>query len=195
MKKIFLFLFSVLITGHVFCQITTEPDKQQPTTQNKYRPKGPAKADKFFTKENLAVGGGFGLGIGNRFISVSVAPEVSYFVVPSRLALGGRFYYNFYKDNNYKVKSHLYGGGPFMRGYIYKGLHAQVEYVDLFGNIYGKQRQTYNAFLVGGGYHHNFDEGFGFYIQILYNVLQNTDFIYPNPAIRTGITYHFGQGN
>jgi hypothetical protein len=200
MKKIILFLGLWLTATVAFSQITTQPDTEVPKVENKSKPKIPSN-DKFFKRENLAVGGGFGLGIGNRFVSVSVAPEVGYFLVPSRLLLGGRFYYNYYKDSYYDVKSHLYGGGPYMRGYIYKGLFAQAEYelssveifyVDNFGNVSGSARQTYNAFLVGGGYHHNFDAGVGFYISILYNVLQNTDFIYPNPSIRTGITYSFG---
>jgi len=150
----------------------------------------------------MALGGGINLSIGSGFVSVGLAPEFAYFLVPSRIVVGGRAYYNFYKDSYYDVSSHFFGGGPFVRGYIFKGLFAQVEYeissveqyyVDpLYNRVVGKERINYNAVFVGGGFHQNFDSGVGFYIMVLYNVLQTTDFIYPNPQFRTGITYSFG---
>jgi hypothetical protein len=201
MMRFILFVLLAAFSGlNVFSQINTTPDNT-PATKGKYKPKGTSSGDKFFTIENLMVGGGLGMSFGNRFLAVGVAPEVSYFLVPNRLSIGTRVFYNFYKDNFYKVKSHQYGGGPFLRGYIWKGLFAQAEYelssvefliLDSSGrHVLGMQRAGFNAFLIGGGYHQNFDGGFGFYIQILYNVLQSTDFVYPNPMFRTGFTYSF----
>jgi hypothetical protein len=204
MKKYYFFLLFIICTLQAAGQINTTPDNR-PVTKNKYKPKGGgiSSGEKFFKKENIIVGGGFGMSFGNRFISVGIAPEASYFLIPLRLSLGARFNYNFYKDNLYDIKSHLYGGGPFVRGYIWRGLFAQAEYelssvevllIDMGTTgpvVVGKRRIGLNAFLIGAGYHQNFDGGFGFYIQLLYNVLQSTDFIYPNPMFRMGFTYSF----
>lgn len=202
MTRYALLICCILYSVEIWAQINTTPD-YTPTTKRKHPSKSTYRSDKFFTKENFMVGGGFGMSFGNRFMSVGLAPEVSYFLIPNRLSTGVRFNYNFYKDNLYDIKSHLYGGGPFVRGYIWRGLFAQAEYelssvevllIDMGVTgpvIVGKERISLNAFLIGGGYHQNFDGGFGFYIQILYNVLQSTDFIYPNPMFRMGFTYSF----
>lgn len=207
MKKTLTFLF-IICCFSAKSQINTNPENNNSKTQetkSQYKPKG--SGNKGFKIERLMVGGGIGLGLGNAYTSFSIAPEVGYFVWPERILIGGRFIYNYYRDKTVLIngsfpKLNIYGGGPFARGYIYKGLFAQLEYEYTYlkrfpylGGISGNQvfykDLLFNGFLVGAGFHQNFESGPGFYIQILYNVLQSTELISPNPTFRTGFTYTF----
>jgi hypothetical protein len=44
---------------------------------------------------------------------------------------------------------------------------------------------------MGAGYHDGFEYGFGYYVAILFNVLNTGYYPYPNPDFRIGITYRF----
>lgn len=201
MKKILAFIFIIYCVS-AKSQINTNPEKNNtntPETKSQYKSKG-RSVEKLFKRENLMLGGGFNLGLSNQFFAIGLAPEASYFVLPDRISFGMRFNYNFYKDNVYNFNSNIYAIGPFVRGYIWRGLFVQAEYelssveirqFDDSTKFIGTLRGNLNAFLIGGGFHQNFESGLGFYIQILFNTLQTTNFIYPNPNFRTGITYRF----
>ncbi len=168
--------------------------------------------DKFFKKENFVIGSGFGLSIGNVFTSINISPEVGYHLLSDRIVVGGRFYYDYFVDRSNRQKTYRYniiGGGPFIRGYIWKGIVAHVEYSstlikDLpftvgvydstqslvgYSTIYKDLRL--NDFLVGGGYHENFQSGLGFYFLVLFNTVRTNEWLNPNPHFRTGFTYTF----
>lgn len=189
-----------ITAGNLSAQIITEEN-----TDNKPSlAKKPKSEDRLFKLDNLFVGGIPGFGVSNNFVSVTTAAEVGYFLHPN-ISVGGRFTYQYYLDRFYEDKLHIYGGGPFVRGYIWKGLFAQMEYettsvgniriIDTFGNTIGKLRLNVNALLLGGGFHDNFDDGFGYYISVLFNVVNTETYIYPNPVIRFGLTYNFMPAN
>jgi hypothetical protein len=194
---LFISIFFLFI-HHLSAQINSSPET--PETNNQYKPKS-NNSDKFFNKENFVVGGGLGLGFGNLFTSFSISPEVGYHIYPDRIVLGTRFFYNYYRDKVRDYSYNIIGGGPFVRGYIWRGLMAQVEYEYTFikdfpfnGGLNGNtiyRNLNLSGFLVGGGFHQNFESGPGFYFIVLFNVVQSNDWIYPNPVFRTGFTYTF----
>jgi hypothetical protein len=202
----------ILIFFAAAIQVSAQINSSTEPTENASLAK-PSKTNtnKFFNKDNFVVGGGFGLGMGSLFTSCTIAPEVSYHLVPDRLVFGGRFVYNYYRDktvliNNSYPTLNIFGGGPFARAYIWKGLfaHGEYEYTYLRKLPYlvadprnpTQTRVVYrdvvlNGLLVGGGFHQNFESGPGFYFLVLFNVLGSTDIITPNPVFRTGFTYTF----
>src|SRR5690606_22245268 len=105
--------------------------------------------EKLWKWDNVFIGGIPGFGISNNYASVTAAVEAGYFLHP-RVSIGGRFIYQFYLDKYYSDKLHIFGGGPFARGYIWKGIFAQAEYEttsvgnlrieDSFGNVVGYAR-------------------------------------------------------
>lgn len=191
-------LMLAVTTGSLSAQIITEENTDNKPSLNKKRDRSPE--DRLFKIDNFFVGGIPGFGVSNNFVSVTTAAEAGYFIHPN-ISIGGRFTYQYYLDRFYEDKLHIYGGGPFIRGYIWKGLFAQMEYettsvgnirvIDTFGNTIGKLRLNVNALLLGGGFHDNFDDGFGYYISVLFNVINTETYIYPNPVIRFGLTYNF----
>lgn len=200
---VLIIIFSSFFSANLLAQINSSPDASS-TISNQSKNNN---SDKFFNKENFVVGGGLGLGFGNLFTSFSISPEVGYHIYPDRIVLGTRFFYNYYRDKTILINGdfaslNIIGGGPFVRGYIWKGLMAQVEYeytyikkFPFLGGITGNQVMyrdlSFNGFLVGGGFHQNFDSGPGFYFVLLFNVAQSTEWVYPNPVFRTGFTYTF----
>ncbi len=197
-KWLFISIF-FLFANHLSAQINSTPET--PETKSQYKPKG-NNSDKFFNKENFVVGGGLGLGFGNLFTSFSISPEVGYHIYPDRIVVGTRFFYNYYHDKVNDFSYNIIGGGPFVRGYIWKGLMAQVEYEYTYiknypyrGGLNGNQTfyrdLNISGVLVGGGFHQNFESGPGFYFVMLFNVVRSYDWIYPNPVFRVGFTYTF----
>ncbi len=193
------FFFLMMVSSTSSAQIRTTEESHTLKTSKQKTP----KSDPFFVRENVFVGGTFGLGFSANFTSIAVAPEAGYFLVPERLSLGGRFVYNYYRDKFYSLNINIFGGGPFLRGYVWQGIFGQVEYEITkvkgvpTGNLNPNNSPilrdvNFNAALIGGGYHFNHDDGFGFYIQILFNLNNSDVWIYPNPQFRTGFTYKFG---
>lgn len=183
--------------AQIISKETTPSTQESPKKQER-------QIKRLWNWDNVFVGGIPGFGMSNTTVSFNIAVETGYFI-HKRFALGVRFNYLYYRDTFYDFNFNIFGGGPFARGYIWKGIFAQVEYemlsvgdfrvVDSFGQLLGTVRIRTNAFLVGGGYHGNYDDGFGYYAAILFNVLQTETFIYPNPSIRIGLTYNFVKGD
>lgn len=193
-----LMLITVSAMGQIISEEERNPDIKSENMNSLQRP----KPERLWKWDNFFVGGIPGFGISNNYASITVAAEAGYFLHP-HISVGGRFVYQFYLDKFYSDRLHIFGGGPFVRGYIWKGIFAQGEYEttsvgnlrieDSFGNVVGYARLNVNAFLLGGGYHDNYDDGFGYYIAVLFNVINTETFIYPNPVFRFGLTYNFLQ--
>lgn len=194
-------LISFLLLSHIAsAQIITD-DKPQPGP-DKPQSERAAKEDKVWDWSRFYFGGfpsfGIGGGSGGTSISAGLSLEGGYFV-HDRVAVGIRGSYlfgNVKYSNNYSWRYHLLAGSPYLRGYIWKGLFAQAEYQ--FTNFLNKiDDPTINAdftlrnsaLLIGGGFHDNFDDGFGYYLAVMFNVLNTGYYPYPNPDFRIGLTY------
>ncbi|CAN5137733.1 hypothetical protein BH09BAC1_BH09BAC1_18720 [soil metagenome] len=204
-KLIAIFSFAlVLFVQTATGQIITD-DKPQPAE----RPQRHME-DKIWKWDRFYFGGfpsfGIGGGGGNNGLSISagLSAEAGYFV-HERIALGVRTSYLFGSakyGNNSSWKYHLIGGSPYVRGYIWKGLFVQGEYQ--FTNFLNKINDPTlnadftlrnNSLLLGGGYHDGFEDGFGYYVAILFNVVNTGYYPYPNPDFRIGITYRLPTRN
>ncbi len=196
-KLLILFSLALLLLGNTaHAQIVTEEEPQP-----KERPSRDYE-DKAWKWNNFYFGGFpvFGIGGGNAGLSISagISAEAGYFV-HERVSVGVRTSYifsNYRYGNNSSQKLHLIAGSPYLRGYIWKGLYGQAEYQisNLLGSI---NDPTFNAdftlrnnsLLLGGGFHDGFENGFGYYIGIMFSVLNSGTNFTTNPEFRLGFTY------
>ncbi len=202
-KHLTILTLLLVVAQTASAQIVTD-DKPQPAE----RPKRYTE-DRIWKWDRFYFGGfpSFGIGGGNNGMSISagLSAEAGYFVHPERVAVGVRTSYlfgNIRYGNNSSWKYHLIGGSPYVRGYIWKGLFGQAEYqFTNFLNSIDDPTLTADftlrnsALLLGGGYHDGFDYGFGYYVAIMFNVLNTGYYPYPNPDFRIGLTYRLPGGN
>lgn len=198
-------LISFLLLSHIAgAQIITD-DKPQPGP-DKTKSTKTIREDKVWDWSRFYVGGfpSFGIGGGNGGTSISagLSTEVGYFV-HDRVAVGVRGSYLFGSvryNSSYSWKYHLLAGSPYLRGYVWKGLFGQAEYQ--FTNFLNEiDDPAFNAdftlrnsaLLIGGGFHDNFENGFGYYLGIMFNVLNTGYYPYPNPDFRIGLTYRLPE--
>lgn len=144
----------------------------------------------------LRVGGGIGFGFGNGFISVGVAPQVSY-IFKRIVEPGVSFRYQYSKDSVpiSDIKWNTYGGSLFVRLYPIQMLFLLVE-----GEIintgfrqgdFRSGRMNYGNMLLGGGFLMGVGRGAFVATSIKFAVFRN-DF-YPDafPIISVGAGYSF----
>ncbi len=193
-------LFSFLLfTQMASAQIVTE-DKPLPAEKPKYKK---SSEDKIWKWDRFYVGGFpvFGIG-GNSFgtsFSVGLSAEAGYFL-HERVSAGIRTSYAFsnYRDSYGSQKLHSMFGGPFVRGYIWKGIFAQAEY-QFSSLLFTIDDPSFNAditvrnnsLLLGGGFHDNFEDGFGYYIAVMFRAYNSGTNLFPGPEVRVGFTYRF----
>lgn len=202
-KHLTIIMLLLVLAPTANAQIVTD-DKPQPTTKPTRAPE-----DKIWKRENFYIGGfpSFGVGgngYGGLSISVGLSAEAGYFLHPERVAVGVRSSYLFGSidyGNNYSWKYHVIAGSPYVRGYIWKGLFGQAEYqfTNFLNSINDPTIQAdftlrNNSLLLGGGFHDGFDYGFGYYLAVMFNVLNSGYYPYPNPDFRIGLTYRFPEG-
>jgi len=127
--------------------------------------------------ERVIFGGGVGLGFGSYQDYIMVSPSIGY-LLTKKLMTGVNltYQYNKYKYYTPSVTSNSYGGGPFARFMVFRGIfvHAEYEYLnyDLF-----ETRQDYTSFMLGGGFIQPVGNRAAFYFSVLYNFNYDT----PNP--------------
>lgn len=203
MKQFFsttLLVFTLLaVAVPSMAQITTQDEKAP--SKNDERQYAP-KSEKLWKWKNFYVGGIPGFGISSYYVNVSVSAEAGYFV-HSHVALGAQMTYSYTLDKYYDVSYNVIRFGPYARGYIWEGLFAQVEY-DLttvknyqdhsFSPPVTIDRLNNNSLLIGGGYHDNFENGFGFYFAILAGVINSSTALTANPDFRIGVSYRLNGG-
>lgn len=203
MKRLLLLvtiLVGLLVYTPAVAQIVTGDDAERSDQVGKPSKMPRQQVERLWKWDNFFIGGIPGFGISNQFVVVTGAVEGGYFIHP-HISVGGRFVYQYYLDKFFNDRLHIFGGGPFARGYIWRGIFAQLEYestrirnvreVNSLGNTIRFIDITVNAVLLGGGYHGNHESGFGYYIELLFNVINTEQFVYPNPVIRFGLTYRF----
>jgi hypothetical protein len=127
--------------------------------------------------ERIIVGGGLGLGFGSYQDYIMISPSIGYLL--TKKLMGGinlTYQYNKYKYYSPAITSNSYGGGPFMRFMVYRGIfiHAEYEYLnyDLF-----ETRADFNSVMAGGGFIQPIGNNAAFYLSVLYNFNYDT----PNP--------------
>jgi len=165
MKKPALVLLSILIALPLFAQTPEEPAPAPPPPSAE-KPKTPIGHRFFF-------GGGVGASFGD-VDYVEVAPMVGFKVVP-RFDLGLQPFYRWTDDGRYSpsVATSDYGATLFARVRVVAGFFVEAdyqytnyEYPDFAG---GTTRDTYDAFLLGGGYAFPIGDYVAFYTSALYD--------------------------
>jgi len=145
----------------------------------------------------IYVGGYLGLSFGS-VTYISVSPLIGYRWTKN-LTAGVGFTYQYYQDNYYNYSSNTYGGLVFVRYNVYKGLFLETDieannleaytYDPTNALGYTLARKWIPSWLVGGGYSGGGSRG-GFYISVLYDVLQDPNSPYYGiPVIRAGVGF------
>ncbi len=205
--------FSLLCFLLIFCiGINTAEAQRKRDTRKK---KGNDVEEYFDESGNFAsrlwYGGGFGLGLTNNEFQVSLSPMVGYKIF-DQLSVGPAGKIEYYRanvydfaNNVYKYRSFNWAIGGFTRAKIFGDifLHVQLEYesqaipdedgrgnIIIDGNNVATTRGGKEALLLGGGYSSNGGGLLGFEIMLLYNVLEDNDYVLPWD-IRAGINYNF----
>ncbi len=193
----FILLSFMLLSHLASAQIITD-DKPQPADKPQTIK---SSEDKLWKWDRFYFGGFpvFGIGGGNygTSFSVGLSAEAGYFV-HDRVSAGIRtsYAYSNYKDSYGSQKLHSMFGGPFVRGYIWKGIFGQAEY-QFSSLLFSIDDPSFNAditvrnnsLLLGGGYHDNFDTGFGYYIAVMFRAYNSGTNLFPGPEVRVGFTY------
>jgi hypothetical protein len=144
----------------------------------------------------LRVGGGIGFGIGTGFISVGIAPQVSY-IFKRIVEPGVSMRYQYSKDRIAipDVVWHTYGGSLFVRLFPIRQLFVLVEGEIIntgwkTGGI-SSGRRNYGNLLLGGGYMIGVGKGAFMGLSLKFAVLRNP--VYPTafPIISFGAGYAF----
>lgn len=174
--------------------------------QHKPSTSQPSQVQKAKFKDRLLYGGVLGLQFGTLTL-IDVAPMVSYKLTPSiETGIGltykyyqyKDFYYNQYTNERFDLKSNIFGGSLFSRFHILNPFFAHIEFERLMYNydeVYFSGTQmirepahTYiNGFLVGGGLKQRISDRSYFFIQALWDIIQEDMSPYSNPVMRMGV--------
>jgi len=154
--------------------------------------------------DRLMIGGSLGLSFGS-VTYISIQPLVGYRVTNNFTAgLGINYqywsekYYDYVLNQYYTVSSNIYGGSVFGRFTVFRGLFLEGDFeannllaytFDATNSSYTTQRLWVPSLLLGGGYYGGGARG-GFYVSILYDVIQNPNSPYYGiPVIRAGVGF------
>ena len=143
-------------------------------------------------------GGQVGLSFGDYFM-VSIAPLVGY-DINKRLTVGGKLRYEYVHDGRYKedIIAHNYGGSVFSNLFLIKGLYAHAEYAymsyqyqtEINNTDYKTEREWVPFCLLGGGYLIDITSSVSFFVEVLWDVIQDDNSPYSEdvPFFSTGVT-------
>ena len=162
---------AALVLAFAFPAFAQTPDPTAPAPPPPPPPESatpePSVASRFF------FGGGVGASFGT-IDYVEVAPLVGFQVVP-RFDLGLQPFYRWTDDGRYSpsVATTDYGTNIFARVRIFRGFFAEADYqytnYEYPNSVGGTTRDTYNAFLAGGGYTVPLGRNVGMYFSALYD--------------------------
>lgn len=188
MRKV-LFVFSILLT-----QFATAQGWQKPVSKNPFAPKSKA-----LDKENVILGGNFGLFFGS-VTYVDVSPFAGY-CFNEHLMAGVGASYIYYRErfpNNYIFQDHMWGGRVFGRIFPVEQIFLHAEYELLNRSYYDflmdtETRIWFASPLAGAGYFQGSPDGNGFstFVLLALNRQDPRSPYYGTPLIfRVG--YQFG---
>jgi hypothetical protein len=164
-----------------------------------------------FKKENIFLGSGLNLGLGNHSFNVGINPEIGY-TITKWLDGGIAFNVNYFSQNAYdyggttQFRNFNLGGGPFVRiwpiSFLY--IQAQPEYnwitssqKDVSTGLSGTFHNNVGSLLVGIGYGTRILGSHYSYFSLLMDVLPNRNSPYrdlysndPLPVIRAGFGFY-----
>lgn len=199
MRKLILGLMLLALALPAVAQ-TPEPPQPTPTPTPEPAPAPPPPPPppqpepKSSFKQRLFFGGGVGAGFGT-VDYVEVSPMVGLHVVP-RFDLGLQPFYQWTDDGHYSpsISTSDYGARLFARVRIWGGLFAEGDYeytnYEYPTSPSTTTRDTYDAFLVGGGYFFGVGGKVGLYASALYDV--NYDGDDPFRPYDSAIRYQLG---
>jgi hypothetical protein len=144
--------------------------------------------------ERVIFGGGVGLGFGSYQDYVMVSPSIGYLLTKKLMAgVNLTYQYNKYKYYTPSITSNSYGGGPFARFMVFRGIFVHAEYEYLNYELF-ETREDFNSIMLGGGFIQPIGNRAAFYFSVLYNFNYdipgpNEYYPYSSPwVIRAGIS-------
>lgn len=199
-KKVVFALFYWMIVLSAYSQ------DRMPGRVNTYTDEGTGTG---FRKENLFIGGGLGLGFGSYNFDIGVNPEIGY-SLNRWLDVGAVVNFTYssesadpsgYYNPDVATKQFVYGGGVFGRAYVLPFLfltaQPEVNWTSVTETAEPSgPKLTYSAnapsLLLGLGYGRRIVGESGFYIALMFDVLQDKNSPYvdyyghPLPVLRAG---------
>ena len=169
---------------------------QQPDSTSYQAPETPPPSTKS-TASRIYYGGTLGFSFGD-YTRMSIAPLVGYRLT-KMWSIGGKFIYEYIKDKRYEPEStwHNYGGSLFARLRPHPRFYLHGEYAYM---SYEWQTQTHSSerdwvsfLLLGGGYIQPISPKASFFVEVLFDVLNNEGSPYEewNPWISIGVAAGF----
>jgi hypothetical protein len=184
---------AILFFSFFFCLLSSQAQK----TDEDYvgggntppLPAGKSDKDRWRVRDNIFYGGGFGLGFSNGWI-FNLNPQVG---VQYKKAIGAGvgFDYQYYGTPAANFRS--LGPSVFARAKAFNAILFQAEYVKLYiKESYLGENFSYELpmFLVGGGYQQGGDNG-GFFLMVLWDLIQDPYNPFPSPMVRAGVSIGF----
>lgn len=147
-------------------------------------------------KDRIYVGGDLGFSFGS-YTYIRIAPLLGYNFT-ERFSAGLSPSYTYLKDSRFEpeYETSIYGGSVFGRYFVFEGFFLQTEVEALNLDVYRinpitgeyrTERETIPIWFVGAGYSQRTTEGSGFFISVLYDLIQDINSPYPdNLSIRVG---------
>lgn len=135
-------------------------------------------------KDRAYFGGGFGLGGGTGYFSVSVNPIIGYMITPQFSGGTGLSYQLLsYTDIKPSININQYGISPFVR-YNFEQLFAMAEY-NLISTNYVNDNKRYlvDRMLLGLGYSQSSEGRGGLNVVGMYDVLYKPNGPFPSPWV------------
>jgi hypothetical protein len=191
-KRIFLVFALLCLFFHGFSQLEYGDEKQGK-----------------FKRENIFIGSGLNLGLGNLSFNVGINPEIGYSLT-RWLDAGVSLNLNYFSQNasefsSIRLRNFNYGGGPLVRiwpmSFLYIQLQPEYNWIsssqkDVISNYTGTLHTDAGSLLVGVGYGTKLIGSHYSYLSLMIDVLQNRNSPYrdqyndPLPIFRAGFGFY-----
>lgn len=191
MKKILIIVVVSIISTGIFAQNTSDTTQtnQKYTKQEEQAPKQQKQSS--FKPSKIFFGGNVGFSFGTA-TTIRLNPLVGYSITPQLSAgISGMYeYYSYSGGSNYSN----YGGSVFTRYRFIPQLYAHAEFYYVnYENLFGKSRVGVPYILLGGGYAQRIAKNTYTYVQVLFDVLQDSNSPYSDwsPFYSIGVSVGF----
>lgn len=173
------------------------PEAEPETATVQAEPETPAWTPTAPQPSPVYFGGTLILGFGD-FTRIGVQPLIGYKATP-KLSVGVKLAYEYISDKRYSTtyESHNYGASVFGRYFVVPRLYAHAEYAyfnyDYLTSPITSERQWVPFLLLGGGYRTPISARASLYIEVLFDVLQDSLSPYAEwePQVSIGVAVGF----